>query len=142
MFNETFTIGVITLIIMVVIGMALFPSASIAKRIDNSFKLDAKANGMAIYNSSQSVNSTFRKVRDLKNPYDVRVDSSGKNFMLYEDYIVVLTPKGSATQIEVMRHQKAYNRYHGPIVNYWGGNLRNGSIGRPSSRGGGFGFGK
>jgi hypothetical protein len=142
MFNESFTIGIIVLIVMVIIGVALFPSASIAKRIDEKFKLKGRENDVLIYQSPHNLASTSSKISNLKRPRDIK-GSDNNRFLLYENYIVVLKPRGlNNTDIEVMRHSRAYNRYRGPIVNYWGGTIRNGSIGRSSSRGGGFGFGK
>ncbi|OCL27352.1 hypothetical protein U472_07790 [Orenia metallireducens] len=142
MFNESFTIGIIVLVIMVVIGVALFPSASIAKKIDEKFKLKGRENDVLIYQSPYNLTSTSSKISNLKRPRDIRT-SNNNRFLLYENHIVVLKPKGlNNTDIEVMGHSRAYNRYRGPIVNYWGGTIRSGSIGRSSTRGGGFGFGK
>jgi len=142
MFNESFTVGIIVLIIMIVIGVALFPSASIAKKIDKNFKLSRRDNDVLIYHSPYNLTSTSSKISGLKRPRDIK-SSDNNRFLLYENYIVVLKPRGlNNTDIEVMGHRRAYNRYRSPIVNYWGGTIRNGSIGRSSTRGGGFGFGK
>ena len=138
MSNDSIVIGVIVLVFLVFV---LFPSKSIAQRIDENFDLSSKDNSNSVYVVPHTVNRTVNKINNLKRASDVR-NNDDKYFMLYKDFIIVLSSLESRkSKVEVMSHNRAHRRHRSIIVSHWG-SIRNGSVGRSLTRGGGFGFGK
>ncbi|KXS41544.1 MULTISPECIES: DUF4247 domain-containing protein [unclassified Candidatus Frackibacter] len=140
-FGELIFMVLIVLIAMGVLGVLLTPGKSIASEIDSNYNLKEKNGEFRTYQSSDNITNTARQISELKQPYDMEINPGKKSVLLYRDYAVVLVPSSKKTRIEVLRHEKAYRRHNNVIIGHWG-TLRNGSIGNPPVRGGGFGFGK
>lgn len=142
MSREDVILGVIVLVVTVIIAVAILPKPSIAKGINDKFSIRDRDGNISIYSSSYDVNKTVGEVRKIKKPYDQKSDA-GKYILLYDKHVVVVQPSEERGSIvEVMGHSSARRRHRGMVTRYWGGTFRNGSIGNPPVRGGGFGFGK
>ena len=145
---KDYMIALIAIIITFFLGVHfLFGNQSIEAKIANQkdqFQFKRRvANDVKIYNSKSNIKETLDEITDLEQPYDTAVKKGKKSVLLYPDNVVCLIPVSkNKTKVEVADHDDAYRRHHNIIVSHWGGRMKNGSIGNPPARSGGFGFGK
>ena len=146
-FNQDAGIGLFILLVVLMIIACSYVVMSyndIEKEIEENFALKEKINDdVSVFKSDQEVDKTVDKITTLATPYDQANETNGKAVLLYEDEVVVVKPNSNnQSLIEVCEHDDAYRRHSNIITAHWGSRMRNGNIGNPPSRSGGFGFGK
>lgn len=147
------TLAILLIITLSITGCNVGPN--IVKAIDGKYPLKSATGDIRIYKSDADVNDTVNNIVVLKNPYDKKVDENGKSILLYDEAVLIISEQNNETEIELVKdHETAYNRHRNTMIMFWGGNvfsrgrirtprsIRRGSVGSPSTRGGGFSFGK
>ncbi|MFW6287147.1 MAG: DUF4247 domain-containing protein [bacterium] len=148
--------GLILILIILISSSSINRGPNIAKAISDKYPLKSTEGSIRIYNSSEDVNSTVFNIRNIKRPYDEKIENDGTTgILLYHEAVIIVEDKEGNTEIELIRdHQRAYNRHRNTMIMFWGNNLysngriqtprsiREGSVRSSSSRGGGFSFGK
>ncbi|MBM7556694.1 DUF4247 domain-containing protein [Halanaerobacter jeridensis] len=146
-FNQEISVFLFLLIIVpIIIGCSyvVFSYNDIEDEIEDNFTLKEKINDdVKIFKSKQDVDKTVDEITTLVKPYDQADEPSGKTVLLYQDEVVIVKPSPDGNSlIEVCEHDDAHRRHTNIITTHWGSRMRNGNIGNPPSRSGGFGFGK
>jgi len=149
------SLGVLLIIIYMSSSSFLGQGPSIVKAVSDKYPLVTSENGVLTYSSKDDLSLTVNDIVSQKDPYDQKVDTTGKSILLYDEAVIIVREENSSTEIEVIKdHQNAYNRHRSTMILFWGSNpyrngrirtprsIRQGSIGSSPSLGGGFGFGK
>ena len=133
---------------IIIIGFICFmifsywPTSTIKAELESEFPLQRVGTKRWVYETPQSSSELIDEITSIEDPYQQTIDPAEKSILLYPDYAVAVIAGEEETELEVLSHRRAHRRHTTIISTHWGG-LRNGSIGNPPRRGGGFGgFGK
>jgi len=129
-------------ILLVVVGFVFvtssFAQTTIKDEVEGKFSLERFGREQWVYETSQDPSVLVEMIIEIEEPYKKNINHSQKSILIYPEYVVAIIQQKRGSKIEVLSHEKTYERHKTVVINHWGG-LRNGSIGNPPTRGGGFG---
>ena len=129
-------------ILLVVVGFVFvtssFAQTTIKDEVEGKFSLERLGTEQWVYETSQDPSELVEIIIGIEEPYKKNINHSKKSILIYPEYVVAIIQQKRGSRIEVLSHEKTYERHKTVVITHWGG-LRNGSIGNPPTRGGGFG---